>query len=350
MKKTDLLKIILLLSLLAAVVIGCRDSESSAKPSDDLTRDKAVPASIMIVQPTPIKDVIFLPGETEAWHDVRVAADTGGRIEWMGPEEGDTVAKGALLAKIDVSALKASLDRAEAAYRLADDLYQRRQRLFKQGIISQEELDRSKTERTVAYMDLKQIRVRYNHGFVRAPIAGIINRRHIDTGEFVDTGKPLVDIVNIDRIKINVNVPELDVRYLSKGQKAPLKVDAFPELQFMGTIEFVAYKANPATKTFLTRAVIDNPDHAIRPGMIARVAFMRQIIPDAISAPLFSIIDKGGERIVYIEKDGIVHSRTITIGVIEKDRVQITKGLEIGDHLIIKGQKEVEEGMRVLVQ
>lgn len=341
---------IILLGILALFSAGCQDSESSAKQSMDQNQDKALPVSIMVVQPAPIQDVISLPGETEGWHDVRVAADTGGRIEWMGPQEGDTVAEGDLMAKIDVSVLKASRDRAEAAYRLADDLYQRRQRLFKQGIVTQEELERSKTERTLAYMDLKQIRVRYDQGFLRAPIPGVINRRYVDAGEFIDTGKPVADIVNIDRIKINVHVPELDVRYLSKGQKAPLKIDAYPEKQFVGTISFIAYKADPATKTFLTRTVIENPDHAIRPGMIARVAFMRRMIPDAVTAPLFAIVDKSGERLVYIEKDGIAHSRTITIGVIEKDRIQVTDGLDVGDHLIVKGQKEVEEGMKVMVQ
>ena len=63
--------------------------------------------------------------------------------------------------------------------------------------------------------------------------------------------------------------------------------------------------------------------------------------------PLFAIVDKGGERIVFIEKDGIAESRAISIGVIEGDRVQITRGLEAGDHLIVKGHTEVEDGMKV---
>ena len=63
--------------------------------------------------------------------------------------------------------------------------------------------------------------------------------------------------------------------------------------------------------------------------------------------PLFAIVDKGGERVVFIEKDGIAESRAISIGVIEGDRVQITRGLEVGDHLIVKGHTEVEDGMKV---
>jgi membrane fusion protein (multidrug efflux system) len=80
------------------------------------------------------------------------------------------------------------------------------------------------------------------------------------------------------------------------------------------------------------------------------VAFLRRVIPDALAAPIFSIVDKGGERILFVEKDGVVQARTISIGAIEGDKVQITKGLHPGDHLIVTGQTEVEEGMKVQVQ
>ena len=145
-------------------------------------------------------------------------------------------------------------------------------------------------------------------------------------------------------------MPELDVRYLRVGQKAMVTVDAFPGRRLTGTVDFVAYKADPATKTFHVRVVIENPKREIRPGMIARLAFLRRIIPDALVVPLFALIDKGGERIIFVEKDGIAYSRTVSIGVIEGDRVQITEGLKAGDHVIVSGQTEVEEGMRVQVQ
>ena len=84
--------------------------------------------------------------------------------------------------------------------------------------------------------------------------------------------------------------------------------------------------------------------------MIGRVVFQRRVITDAVAIPLFAIVDKGGERIVFIEKDGVAQSRTISIGVIEGDRIQITSGLDFGDHLIVKGHTEVEDGMKVIAQ
>ena len=329
---------------------ACENNESLATIENHTTRPEAVPVSVITVKPESVRDVIFLPGTTEAWQDVQVAADTAGRIEWIGPREGEQVNKGDLLIKIDVSALKAAMDHAEAQFQLADDLYQRRRRLYERKIIAKEELDQSATQRKLAATDYEQIKVKYSHGFPRSPISGIINNLYVDAGEFIDTGKPIADIVNIDRIKINVRVPELDIRYVIKGQKTPVKIDAFQERALSGVIEFVAFKADPATKTFLVRTVIENPLADIRPGMIARVVFVRRVITDALMAPLFALVDKGGERLVFVAKDGVAQSRTVSIGVIEGDRVQITSGLNPGDQLIVKGHTEVEDGMKVSVQ
>jgi membrane fusion protein (multidrug efflux system) len=340
------------LSVLLAVCLttGCKDQENMAIAESNSSEIAAIPVAVTVVEPVPIKDVVYLPGETEAYEDVKVAANAAGRVEWIGPREGQTVQKGALLAKIDVSAHKAALEHAKAAYSLAGDLCERRRRLYANKIIAKEELDQSETQLKLALTDLEQIKVKYDHGFPKSPITGIINHLYVDVGEYADTGKPIADIVNIDRIKINVRVPELDVRYVKKGQKTPIKIDAFAERPLTGTVEFVSFKADPATKTFLVRSVIDNPEHDIRPGMIGRVAFVRRIIPDAVAVPLFAIVDKGGERIVFIEKGGIAESRTISIGVIVGDRVQITGGLNVGDHLIVKGHTEVEDGMKVTVK
>ena len=340
------LTMLLVAGLLAT---ACKDKEGLAT-ENNAARSPEIPVSVITVKPESVTDVIFLPGTTEAWQDVQVAADTAGRIEWIGPREGDQVGTGDLLIKIDVSALKAALDHARAQLQLADDLYQRRRRLYERKIIAKEELDQSATQRTLAATDLEQIRVKYNHGFPRAPIGGIINHLYVDAGEFIDTGKPITDIVNIDRIKINVRVPELDIRFVLEGQKTPVKIDAFPERALNGVVDFVAFKADPATKTFLVRTVIDNPIADIRPGMIARVAFVRRVINDALMAPLFALVDKGGERLVFVENDGVAQSRTVSIGVIEDDRVQITDGLNPGDRLIVKGHTEVEDGVKVSVQ
>jgi membrane fusion protein (multidrug efflux system) len=338
----------LLLTLM--VLTSCDRSEGKVETKNNQPQLRPTKVSVITVMPTPVKDVLVLPGETEAWQDVRLASETDGVVEWIDPKEGDIVREGQLIAKIDVSTLKAAFDQAEASFDLADKLYQRRKLLFQRKVIAKEEMDRSANERTLALTSLRSAKVMYKRGFLHSPINGLINHLHVDVGEFVDRGNPVADVVNVDKIKINVNVPELDVRYLRVGQKAMVTVDAFPGRRLTGIVDFVAYKADPATKTFHIKVLIENSKREIRPGMIARLAFLRRIIPDALVVPLFALVDKGGERLIFVEKDGIAYSRTVSIGVIEGDRVQIIEGLKAGDHVIVSGQAEVEEGMRVQVQ
>ncbi len=340
--------ILLILTLALLSQNGCDRSESNAQAPQE--ENQAIPVSVLEVQPVAIRDILVLPGETEAWQDVLVPADISGRVEWIGPKEGESLKKGQLFAKIDVSALKVALEKAECDYKLNEDLLKRREKLFERKSISQEELDRIRTETLLAQHTLEQTRVEYERGFTKSPISGVINYLFVDQGEFIERGHSIATIVNVDKIKINVSVPEMDVRFLKPGQESRVTIDAYPNESMIGVVDFVSYKADPATKTFKVRVLVDNSDGKIRPGMIARLAFIRQVIPNALVAPLFALVDKGGERILFLEKDGVAQSRTVSLGVIDNDRIQILKGLNPGDRLIVKGQTQVEEGMKVHVQ
>jgi membrane fusion protein, multidrug efflux system len=185
---------------------------------------------------------------------------------------------------------------------------------------------------------------------VTSTLDGVVNRLHVDPGEFVGEGDPVADIVNVETLRINFDVPEGDVRFLAQGQKAVVRVDAYPEREWAGEIDFVAWKADPATRTFQVRVVVDNEGGAIRPGMIARGAFLRRLIEGAVTAPLFTVQDKGGERVVFVEQDGVAQARTVQLGIIEGDRVQVLEGLAAGDRLIVAGHAEVEDGTQVNVR
>ncbi|PIP47920.1 MAG: efflux transporter periplasmic adaptor subunit [Deltaproteobacteria bacterium CG_4_8_14_3_um_filter_51_11] len=345
-KLTAFFTVILIIPFLA----GCGRGEGKEKTASNGGQERVVKVSIQEIIPHPMKDILVLPGHSEPWLDILVPSDMAGRIEWLGPREGAKVRKGELIARVDSGLLKAALDRAEAAFSLTESLLKRRKELRGRNIINQEELDRSVTEYSLAEGALRHARIEYEKSFVKAPADGHINYVYADEGEFIDRGKPLVHLVNIDRVKITINVPELDVSHVSKGQDAIITIDAFPGKTIHGSFDFIAFKADPATKTFPVRAVIENPHHEIRPGMIARVALIRKIAQDALSAPMFSLVERGGERLIFIEKNGIARARTISIGIIEQDRVQITGGLSPGDRLIVAGQSELEDGTKVLVQ
>lgn len=336
--------------LLLFLVAACGKSESKVTAQPLAPKGPQVKVSVLEVQPSSMRDVLVLPGETQPWEDVRVSSDMDGLVEWIGAREGQSVRKGELLARIDVAARKATLDRARASFQLADELFKRRESLFERKIISREELDRAFTERALAETNLRQAQVEYERGFLKAPVSGFVNHLYVDAGEYVARGAPVLDLVNVERIKIQLNVPEMDVRFLKPGHEAMVTIDALPEKRLWGKVDFVAYKADPATKTFQVQVVVENPTREIRPGMIARIGLLRREVQEALAVPLFAIVNKGGERVLFVEKDGRVSARTVSIGIIEGDRVQITNGLSAGERVIVSGQAEVEEGMQVQVQ
>lgn len=335
------------------VFAACSDS-----PSDSPAVETPVPGAsahvvdvkVEEVASVTMRDVLVLPGQTQALHDVRLAAQRGGVVEWAGVTEGDVVRAGQPIARIDLTPLGAALDRARANLGLAEDQVRRRSDLYARGVLAKEELDQARNELTSARTRLREAEVDYDHGTVTSTLDGVVNALHVDPGEFVGEGDPVADIVDAATMRVNFDVPEGDVRFLAQGQDVTVHVDAYPERRWAGRIDFVAWKADPATRTFQVRVVVDNADGHIRPGMIARGAFLRRLIEGAVTAPLFTVQDKGGERIVFVERDGTAFARTVALGVIEGDRVQVLEGLEPGDRLIVAGHAEVEDGTRVNVR
>ncbi|MGE4553304.1 MAG: efflux RND transporter periplasmic adaptor subunit [Desulfovibrionaceae bacterium] len=324
-------------------------AQSPAAPA--VKEQPAVPVQVAVVAPVRLEDVLTLPGKTLAISDVTISAERGGPVEWIGPKEGDAVAKGEVIARVDTAALAAELSRAKAAYDLAAKQAQRRQELRSQGVLSTEELDKANNDHAAADSDLKQAQVDLEHGLIRSPVDGTINDLMVDPGEYVAPGDPVAEIVDIRRIEVEMEAPELDVRYLNAGTQARVTVDAYPDAVWAGQVTFVAYKADETTKTFRVKVLVDNADGRIRPGMLARVSVLRRVVEDAVTAPLHALVDRGGERLVYVvTAEGKALGRPVQIGVIGADRVQIVSGLEPGDRLIVSGQNAVEDGMRVEVR
>ncbi|SDB40420.1 membrane fusion protein, multidrug efflux system [Desulfonatronum thiosulfatophilum] len=340
----------MLLAVMSMALLGACSNSLGDVPDEPTNLPRKVNVVVQEVSPTELRDVVVLPGTAEPWLSVDLAAETAGRVEKLSVREGDRVTPGQILAQIEVTALAAGRARAQAAFDLFEEQLRRRERLYKDNIISEEELDQVRSGKVQAREELRQAEIEYGRGLVRAPGAGRVNNMRTEVGEFVDRGQGIIELVDIDKIKVQVQVPEMDVRFLNVEQPAAVIVDAFSEQTFSGIVDFIAYRADPATRTFRTQVVVENPDGTIRPGMIARVMFVRQVIPDAVTIPLSAMIDRGGERLVYVEEDGVARARNVSIGVIERDRIQITRGLEPGDRLIVAGHREVEEGTAVVVQ
>ena len=323
---------------------GCSDEESKAKAMEP---ERVVKVETMTVTPVPLHDALTLPGETEPDEDVSVSSDSAGTVKWLGVMEGNRVEKGAVIARVDVASSGARLDQAKASRELVAEQLKRRRELLEKGVLAKEEFDQMAAKLEESDASLREMQVGVDNGVIRAPVSGIVNKLHVDQGERLAVGDPVVDIVDPSVIRVTINVPEMDIPFINKDQKVTVTVDAIPGRTWEGVVEFISFKADRTSKTFETRVLTNNPDGAIRAGMLARVSLKRRTIPEALTAPLYAIINQGGERLLYVSENGVARARTIEIGVIEGDRVQVTKGLKAGDQLIVSGHTMVEDGIRV---
>ena len=341
----------ILMLLMAGFLLACSGCESDQKSEAGAPpAEKEVKVNTQVVLPVTIEDNLTLPGATEPDRDISVSSESAGTVIWLGVKEGERVRQGQLIARLDSASSGAKFDRAKAARKLAAEQLRRRKELLNKGVLAQEEYDQIKAELEQSEASLKEMQVNVEYGIVRAPIAGIINKRYIDRGERLNVGDKVVDIVEPSTIRTIINVPEMDVPYLHKGQKVTVSVDALPGKSWEGVIDFISLKADPFSKTFETRVLTDNSAGIIRSGMLARVTLMRRTVENAVTTPLYAIINQGGERIIYVEENGIAKVRTIEIGVIEGNRAQVLKGLKPGEKLIVAGHTMVEDGMKVVAQ
>lgn len=345
--------LLLWLALLSVVLLcSCKGSEEPAGAALEKP-EKVVPVKVEAVQPLDLTDTFTLPAGLEAKEDLTLAAEIAGPIRAIHFQEGQRVRAGQVLLEIDPQSLQSSLARDQQNYVVLQRKLTRYRDLIKDGLISPQQLDELENSVTAAEMALQATRLQLDKCFPKAPIGGIIDRHYIDRGEYVDPGKPLMRLVQIDQLKAIAEVPEKDIAYLKVGQTVEIIPAVINELSaepLQGRIEYIAYAAEEATRTYQTKIVLDNGTGLLRPGMIVRVRFVRQQLQQVLAIPLYAVLDRDGGKQVFVAENGIARKLTVETGSSVNQRIVIRAGLSAGQQLIVKGQQLLIDGARIAVE
>jgi membrane fusion protein, multidrug efflux system len=331
-----------------AVVLRGRSSEAEAARAP---MPKRIPnVSVQVLKHETLEDRLVLTGTVRCWEDVTVSSETTGKAEWKGIEEGQEVKAGEVLYRINTESVQARYDQAEAQGKLAKQEYERAKRLVERGVATAQDLDSAVANRDVADANLRLLRIQLDQSVVKAPFDGVVDAVLKDQDEFVDTGMALARLVQVDRVKICVGIPERDVIHFAKADAVRVTLDAFPGREFEGRIHRIATTADLATHTFTAEVELANDDGVIRPGMIARVSLVRDVYPESLVIPLFASMLLDESRYVFVEQGSVAALRPIQAGLIQGSTMQVTEGLEPGEHLIVVGQYDARDGEPVNVQ
>jgi len=332
------------------LLAGCENNDGPEANATIERPEKVVPVSYEIVKASDLLETFTLPAGLEAWEDLVISAEIAGPVNRINFEEGQRVKKGEVMLEIDAERVKSNLARDEENYAVNKRKLERYRELSAEGLVSDQELDELDNLVTAADMTLKATRIQLDKCYPKAPISGIVDLHYVDRGEYVDSGKPLLRLVQIDKLKAIADIPEKDVLYLKVGQAVDIITATINDREpssLKGTIEHIAYSANEMTRTYRAKIVIDNSAGTLRPGMIVRARFVRQQLQQVISVPLYAVLDREGKKSVFVVENGVAKQLNVEIGSSVDQRVVIKSGLQAGQRLIVKGQQLLIDGAKI---
>lgn len=323
-----------------------------SRPSDAriVTEEKPLNVKVQILQSTTVVDELKLIGSIEPWEDITLSAKTMGEIEWQGIEEGDFVEAGQVLMRIEIGPTIVALAQARAQYKISVRELERIDQMRQEGISSPQDRDRALLDFEVAWANMRASEIKLEDGSVEAKFSGIVDMLYQEEGEYVSTGADLIRIVQLEKVKLVVGLPERDVAHFAKGDLVAVQLDAFPGEICSGAIFRIAATAERSTHTFATEIELENPHGNLKPGMIAEARFVRQSFPNSIMVPLFSLVSTDTGRHTFVADNGQARIRPVEIGFLRGDLVHITEGLEDGDRLIVVGHRDLRDGDRINVR
>jgi len=304
---------------------------------------------VMEVQPGPISNRLNLPGSIEAWKTLNLTAKIAGTVDEIVAREGDTVSKGDVLLKFESDDYRIALERAQAAYRLAKADYERDKAVFAKGVIPPAEIEARETGMQTAKADLDNAKLQYERCIVTSPIDGVVRRIDAKTGMFIGVGDPLAQILQINQVKAVIGIPESDVTAVRTLDQIDVEIRALDNRIVTATRHFISASPETMARLYRLELAIDNPDHQILPGMFVRADIIKQRRDQALAIPFYSIISRNDEQYIFVEKDGIVEKRTVETGIMEQWMVEITAGVRPGEHVVVEGHRDVEDGRTVKV-
>ena len=280
---------------------------------------------------------------------VLMRSEIDGVIEKIDFEEGDEITKGKRLVDISTKEHRLKLKIAITDSNLADINIKRDEKLAAQNLIPNAQLDQTKTRAESASLNKELAEISLNKSLISSPLKGTIKTRHIKVGEFVRKGDKLVEILDIDKIIVKVNIPEQEILSIQVGQNVEVALYIMEKKTFLGRVKNIGLEADSSNRTFPVEILVDNKERQLRAGMLARATFTKNVDQDQIVIPRHTILERDQGRVVYVFEDGKAFLRNITIGLSQLDQVQVVQGLNKGELIVVEGHTKLTDGEEVNV-
>lgn len=379
------IRILLLLALVVFIARAVVEQKAERQAAESAADGTSLPVPVLVgaIEHGPITLRRTFSGTLEASSEFVAAPKVGGRLERLAVDLGDPVARGQVIALLDDDELVQAVNQAEAelavadasfaeaenALEIADREMSRAERLSKQGVTSDSQLDSARAEQlaaqahvavtnaniTRARAALETARIRLAYASVTADWSEgddqrIVAERLVDEGSMVSANTPLLSIVDLDPLVGVINVPERDYAHLAVDQHAILTTDSYPGRQFEGRVVRIAPVFRNSTRQARVELLVENTDQQLKPGMFVRATLELARIEDATVLPFEALTERGGVMGVFVlnDADETVAWTPVEAGVREGRLVQILDQ-QLSGRVVTLGQELCDDGGRVTI-
>lgn len=317
-----------------------------------------------------IRDTLVLAvsaaGQAAPWREAVITAQVAGQITSVARAENSAVGGGTQLAAIDPAEYELALREAQARHRSAEASY-RETTLFDERIADagvraeRQKAARAKSGLEQAEVAVQKAEMELARARVRAPFAGRVANLKAQTGQYVRPGDALMSVVDLSRIKVEVQVLEGQISFLTAGRSARVHFAAFPDEEFMGRIETINPIVDKDTRSARVVVSVANPGGRFLPGMYARVLLDARRFADRILVPRNAVLERDRRKLLFVFEPnepgstrGLAKWRYVTTGLESESQVEIVQSTETenvapGEIVLTGGHQTLVHDARVRV-
>ena len=284
-----------------------------------------------------------IQGAVEGEDMVSATSEIAGRIIQLNAKEGDYIKKGQLVAKIDVEQLNKQIDELNKALELANTVFDRQDRLWKQNIGSEIQFLEAKNNKERLEKNLETLKFQLTKSEVFAPISGSIENVILKNGEVTSPGTPIIQILDTRKLKIKADAPEDYLKSIRMGEKVTVKIPAL-DLEQIARVSLIGNTIDASNRTFKIEIGLPKVSNLLKPNLLALVMINDYVLENSVVVPVETVLQEvGGKDYVFIVEQGAEQSIAkkvyVETGESYNGEIVIQKGLNGGEQLITEGAR-----------
>lgn len=347
MKK--IISILSVIGVISVIVIVLLVNKKTTQKKTELASQisTAVLVQIDVVKETPLNLSFSSNGSLEPVRELAFVSDVAGRVINVVADEGTNVSAGQVLAQVDDEMLKADFAASEASYNALKADLERFTNANKQGGVTDQQLETIRSQFISAESRYITSKRRLADAKIKAPINGTVTKRYIETGTYLNPGARLFDIIDDTQLKVWCNVTERQVLLVSEGEKARVMCNTFPDETYSGTITYVGDRADRSLNYPVEITVARSEKKLLKAGMFVTAYFDIPTENQGVMIPRSAITGSVSNARVYVVKNGSAEIRDVVVGMMMDKNVEVLKGLQAGDSIVVAGLINVSDGVKV---